>query len=132
MKPRPTRKHVLGVSEDTYFHDFRHMFQGQFWDPHFIDCSSTFIGLGIPFWHLGDGFLGTLFRSEKNYRFTFPSWGEAILDPTGRRGYWKASGRHLGGAPSKEIEEGPEELCESSGGGGPRPHDFIKLAEMLY
>ena len=84
----PTRKHDLGVSESTYFHDFRHMFQGQFQGQHFINFLSNFIGFGTHFWHLGDDFLGSVFQVSKNAKdfFGFCSWGEAIFDPSGRRG----------------------------------------------
>ena len=67
----PTRKHDLGVSEGTYFHNFRFIYHGQFQDPHFIDVLSNFIGFGTPFWHLGDDFLGSVFQVSKNARGAF-------------------------------------------------------------
>ena len=65
----------------------------------------------------GPTFWGHFFRSQQKSRELFgaPSWGEAICDPTGRRGELEAPGgikgileaseRHLGG-----IWEGSERL----------------------
>ena len=113
----PTRKHDLGVSEGTHFHDFRHMFQGQFQGPHFIDFSSNFIGFGTPFRHLGDDFPESVFQVSKKtkYFFTARSWVGSIFDPSGRRGelggIWEASRRQ--GARGGPEEAGIEKVDRS-------------------
>ena len=60
---------------------------------------SHFIGLGIPFWHLGDDFRGSFFQVSKNARerFTLRFWVEAIFDPSGKRG-------ELGGKGPEEAQ----------------------------
>ena len=104
----PTRKHDLGISEGTYFRDFRHMFRGQFYDPHVIDVLSNFETLGPTFWR-------HIFRSQKlpEFFFSAPGWRPSSTPP-GEGGNWEASEsnweasvRHLGG---KEPEEAQRRL----------------------
>ena len=108
-----TRKHDLGVSEGTYFHDFRYMFHGQFQDPHFIDFLSNLIGFGTPFRHLGDDFRGSVFQVSKNPTyFFFALLGGGHLRPLREKGgterhlvdIWKGSVRHLGGKGPGEAQ----------------------------
>ena len=113
----PTRKHYFGVSEVTDFHNFRHMCQGQFQSPHFINFLLIFHDFGTPFWHLGDDFLGYVFQVPKNSKYVFfPLLGGGHLRPLREKG---GTGRHLGGiwakgGPEEDLKEiVPKHMCFS-------------------
>ena len=109
------QNHCFWISRGKVFHYFSVHVSRQVLEPTFYKLLLDFSQLGTPFGDLWLHFWGSYFQVTRKAKgfFGLRSWGQAICDPSGRRGelgsiwegIWEASGSNFdpGGTPGESL-----------------------------